>query len=281
MLFRRIPFEEWGLKSVPSLKKKDQEAVLSSAEKGTGEGQGTETAEKVEVMYPRLYQSLCNTPLLETIKSLAEGRRDLHRSRRNWSLIAMPLTTPFALLPVIPNLPFFYVTFRAWSHHRALSGIQHINHLVEHSLLRPTPSPTLDSLYTLGLLHPTRSSARQNSLPDATNEQSEAMARDVKGQIESGPGKQEVMLLHGWNGKLIAERLELPGLEVEIERAVEQVEKSIKTDKEEVNRDQLITDMKAQNNTPQPSNAMHIAEGKEAGQVRDRGPLYDNARPGK
>lgn len=32
------------------------------------------------------------------------------------------------------------------------------------------------------------------------------------------------MLLKGWNGKLIAERLGLPGLEVEIERAVEQVE---------------------------------------------------------
>lgn len=38
---------------------------------------------------------------------------------------------------------------------------------------------------------------------------------------------QEVMLLRGWNGKLIAERLGLPGLEVEIERAVEQVENSI------------------------------------------------------
>jgi len=36
------------------------------------------------------------------------------------------------------------------------------------------------------------------------------------------------MLLKGWNGKLIAERLGLPGMEVEIERAVEQVEGSLK-----------------------------------------------------
>lgn len=35
------------------------------------------------------------------------------------------------------------------------------------------------------------------------------------------------MLLRAWNGKVIAERLGLPGLQVEIERAVEQVEGSI------------------------------------------------------
>ncbi len=36
------------------------------------------------------------------------------------------------------------------------------------------------------------------------------------------------MLLPRWNGKLIAERLRLPALEVEIERAVAQVEKALK-----------------------------------------------------
>ena len=40
-------------------------------------------------------------------------------------------------------------------------------------------------------------------------------------------GEEEVMLLQGWNGKLIAERFKLPALEIEIERAVEQVQQSI------------------------------------------------------
>lgn len=38
---------------------------------------------------------------------------------------------------------------------------------------------------------------------------------------------EEVMLLKAWNGKVIAEQLELPGLQLEIERAVEQVEASL------------------------------------------------------
>ena len=40
------------------------------------------------------------------------------------------------------------------------------------------------------------------------------------------------MLIQGWNGKLMAERFKLPGMEVEIERAVEQVESKIKAKEE-------------------------------------------------
>ena len=47
-------------------------------------------------------------------------------------------------------------------------------------------------------------------------------------------GEEEVMLLQVWNGKLLAERLKLPELEVEIERAVEQVQDSIQKDEGEL-----------------------------------------------
>ena len=103
MLFRRIPFEEWGLKSVPSLKNKDREAVQSLAspgEHGSQTDQSKGAAKKVEVLYPRLYQSLCETAPLDTFKKLVESRMDLHRSRRNWSIIGIPLTIPFALVPM-------------------------------------------------------------------------------------------------------------------------------------------------------------------------------------
>jgi len=46
---------------------------------------------------------------------------------------------------------------------------------------------------------------------------------------QSSDDTEEVMLLKKWNGKLLAERLELPEMEVEIERAVEQVEKDIES----------------------------------------------------
>jgi hypothetical protein len=40
----------------------------------------------------------------------------MHRSKLIWSVVIMPFTAPFMLIPVIPNLPFFYVLYRAWSH---------------------------------------------------------------------------------------------------------------------------------------------------------------------
>ena len=39
------------------------------------------------------------------------------------------------------------------------------------------------------------------------------------------------MMLQKWNGKLIAERFQLPEMEVEVERAVEQVEAAIEKDR--------------------------------------------------
>lgn len=196
----------------------------------------------------------------------------------------------------VPNLPFFYLCFRAYSHWRALNGSWHLAYLSSHNLLTLHPSDTLDSLYSAGLLHTTRGDSRKAA--DPTPEQSKQVVRlirrqmkgedlregerdvgDADGDGEGGGGRvaefskpgvnigggvsddlgkvevkappkharrhpvrqdpgggdeslgsgvpaeeEEIMLLKGWNGKLIAERLGLPGLEVEIERAVEQVE---------------------------------------------------------
>jgi hypothetical protein len=123
----------------------------------------------------------------------------------------------------VPNIPGFYLLFRAWSHWKALSGAKHLEFLVQNKLIKPAPSPILDELYTAGLLHPTRKESRAAPFP--TVQQGQEIANGVKQQLKDGAA--DVMLLKGWNGKLIAERFELPEMEVEIERAVEQVEKAI------------------------------------------------------
>jgi len=74
-------------------------------------------------------------------------------------------------------------------------------------------------LYAAGLLHPTREESRKAGIP--TDSATKAVAGKVSGGVE------ETMLLRAWNGKLLAERLQLPELELEIERAVEQVEKAV------------------------------------------------------
>ena len=83
-------------------------------------------------------------------------------------------------------------------------------------------------MYTAGLLHPTRAESRAAARP--TPEETKQVTATVEAQTHGG--KEDVMVLQRWNGKLIAERFKLPEMEVEIERAVEQVEKAIKAKEE-------------------------------------------------
>ena len=78
-------------------------------------------------------------------------------------------------------------------------------------------------MYATGLIHPTRQASREAETPseDDIERVSRVVAEQTQGDAE------EVMVLQKWNGKLLAEAFELPEMEVEIERAVEQVEKSI------------------------------------------------------
>src|ERR1700712_2230057 len=100
----------------------------------------------------------------------------------------------------IPNIPGFYLLFRAWSHWKALYGAKHLEFLIQNNLVKTTPSPILDELYTAGLLHPTRKESRAAPLP--TIEQTKEIAADIE-QKETN-GADDVLLLKGWNGKLIA-----------------------------------------------------------------------------
>jgi hypothetical protein len=82
---RRIPYEEWGLKSVPP---------LSEARKT----QEVEGKDKVEVIYPK---SLIPTDKVPgVIRTLATEREALHRKKFIWCLVGMPITAPVALIPV-------------------------------------------------------------------------------------------------------------------------------------------------------------------------------------
>lgn len=133
----------------------------------------------------------------------------------------------------IPNIPFFYLCFRAYSHYRALYGGKLLEHITSNSQVVIRDSPEMDEMYTAGLLHPTREASRAASRP--TEAETEQVARVVEAQTRGD--KEDVMVLQKWNGKLIAERFKLPEMEIEIERAVEQVEAAIEKDKAELNEE--------------------------------------------
>lgn len=120
----------------------------------------------------------------------------------------------------IPNIPFFYLVYRAWSHWRALAGGKHIQFLLKNQLLVHKPSPILDEVY-----------AKQDpplpSTPDSTATPGEPKNTNPNLPNDAQPDG-ETMLLSQANGKKMTQALDLPQLEVELERAIWQVENAIK-----------------------------------------------------
>lgn len=82
---QRIPFEEWGLKSVPPL----------SAKRAAEDIQGRSA---VEVVFPGNVIKSQEIPPL--IKRLGTERQALHSRKLWWSVVAAPFTIPFALVPM-------------------------------------------------------------------------------------------------------------------------------------------------------------------------------------
>lgn len=120
--------------------------------------------------------------------------------------------------PVIPNLPFFYLLYRAWSHWRALAGGRHLKFLLANSLVEPTPSPLLASIYP----------PAAHSLSSASS-----LKPEVPKEETIPPPGQEVMMLSQAHGREMYTALQIPELEVELERAIWQVETALQKQKEE------------------------------------------------
>ncbi|KAH6687929.1 mitochondrial K+-H+ exchange-related-domain-containing protein [Plectosphaerella plurivora] len=197
---RRIPYEEWGLKSVPPVSARKKELELKGKE-------------KVELIYP---SSIIPTQKAESlVLRLATERQALHKKRMTWCFLGMPITIPFALVPVVPNLPFFYLVYRAWSHWRALAGGNHLEFLVKNKLFKLSPSKLLDDIY--------------NPLLEK-GEKMNLKSIEQTGSLTSEPevAADEVVILTQDEGEDIAEALELPELEVEMERAIWQINQAKK-----------------------------------------------------
>lgn len=97
----------------------------------------------------------------------------------------------------IPNIPFFYLLYRSWSHYRAVQGGKHAEWLVNNKLILEAPSRELDDFYTDGAGSAPRS--------------------------DEGSEPEERLLLTHKHAPLIARALNIPALQLELERAIEQV----------------------------------------------------------
>lgn len=84
-LFKRIPYEEWGLKSIPPL----------SARRALND---VDAEEETEVVYPS--SIIKPGAIYDVLQKLATERQALHRKWMWGSIIGMPVTLPFGLIPM-------------------------------------------------------------------------------------------------------------------------------------------------------------------------------------
>ncbi|XP_061340912.1 uncharacterized protein C23H3.12c [Gastrolobium bilobum] len=83
----------------------------------------------VEVIYP----SSLNAQLVRRrLRHIAMRGTIIHRKYFYGSISLIPLTSAFSVLP-LPNVPFFWVLFRSYSHWRALQGSEKLFQLVSGS----------------------------------------------------------------------------------------------------------------------------------------------------
>ncbi|KAM5538589.1 hypothetical protein V8D89_007618 [Ganoderma adspersum] len=135
-LVDRLDFEELALKSLdPSLGPRFSDIVPR--------GQKPETAPTIPLVYPR---SVCAAPIPH-LHSLLDKRTPKHR-KGFWMWLAIaPITAPFAIVPIIPNFPFFFCVWRSWSHYRAYKASEYLEGFLQRGAILPQSSPELDAIY--------------------------------------------------------------------------------------------------------------------------------------
>ncbi|WVQ68425.1 uncharacterized protein L199_006633 [Kwoniella botswanensis] len=154
-LMDRIEFEEWSLKGI-----KEGQGVKVDRD-------GKLVGERIEI--PLLRPEIKGTtlpPLLPKLHRFLLHRIPYHRKMMYRSLIFTPVTWPFAIIPVIPNFPFFYVLWRAWSHYKAWRGALYLETLLQNGLIVEKESKELSNVYATkeGI-----EGKRENRAPDETS----------------------------------------------------------------------------------------------------------------
>lgn len=144
-------------------------------------------------------------------------------------------------------MPFFYLVYRAWSHWRALSGSKHIEFLLDNHLITPKPSQILDEVYSAQIKKAATEKTIVEQSPDIVS----------KPPNSTDSKEEETMVLSKESSKLIAKALDIPELEVELDRAIWQVETKIKG--EEI----LEAEKKTLDKTAQESKATPEAKERE------------------
>ncbi|KAF6754903.1 mitochondrial K+-H+ exchange-related-domain-containing protein, partial [Ephemerocybe angulata] len=162
----RMDFEELALKSIdPSLGPSIKHPASNELDSDRRE---KDAQERIQI--PLHYPPSVLTPELAVaeLRKYVEHRIPVHRKGFYTWLIIAPLTAPFMIIPIIPNLPFFFCVWRSWSHYQAYQSSQYLKTLLDTNAIVPESSEVLDAIYRQ--FDPSRSSAppKPQGLPRST-----------------------------------------------------------------------------------------------------------------
>ncbi|OCF32730.1 hypothetical protein I317_02094 [Kwoniella heveanensis CBS 569] len=178
-LMDRIEYEEWALKAV-----KENEGVKVDKD-------GKIVSDRIEI--PLLRPALSDTtlpPLLPKLHRLLIHRIPYHRKMMWRSLIFTPVTWPFAIIPVIPNFPFFYVLWRAWSHYKAWRGALYLEILLKNGLIVEKEDKQLSEIYAKKAVSLLEEGA-ENHAPDETTSRAEDGSSVKLGSLATSSDSQQ------------------------------------------------------------------------------------------
>ncbi|KAI9299228.1 hypothetical protein K502DRAFT_322433 [Neoconidiobolus thromboides FSU 785] len=181
----KVEHNETFFKSIPSI----QEFELNNKESNKNKN------DKIPIVYPKAFNS---EELMKKLTSMSLYREQYHQKYYYLSVLTLPLTSLFSILP-LPNIPFFYNAFRTYSHFKAFHGAKHLNLLI-----------------------------KQNRCELITEDKIDRHLNDLDKRLKKED--PELPLVDKDSIKWLAKDLDLPQMETEINRAwkqeMEQIKKS-------------------------------------------------------
>jgi len=161
---------------------------------------------------------------LDHFTTLISQRLPVHRKWMWVWLLVSPVTAPFAIIPIMPNIPFFFCLWRAYNHWRAHRGAKFLQELLDHQCIESRPHTPLDNFYTRPALTVPPSSlssiSESGSAEKAPSGPLLFTRDDIPNLLEAlqeGPGSRDDSSAPG-----DSELTKLTGLGPELARAVDQ-----------------------------------------------------------
>lgn len=141
--------------------------------------------------------------LLSSLEEHVTKRRPYHKNWLIYTVVGMPFTIPFAAVPVVPNLPFFYLCWRAYSHWKAWSASDYLQQLLAQKRIEPNESRILAEILASKASAAKAIEATSSSSTEATTDTSakHAPAKEVE--------EDERMILKPHHIDLIVEKFKL------------------------------------------------------------------------